>query len=793
MELGWITPKQAAERWGTAEEQTLRSIIDVIPAPCVLWDKGGNLIFCNRETADLFGLSSPQECLDRVSELLPPHQPCGTDSRKKARRYAKEAFSQGRSKFDWVHQKPDGTPIPTAVTVARMNWQGEDGFMGFIQDLREEFAEDERRESYRNRLQLFIDNMPLGCSLRDKNFEIYDCNQAVLKLFGLASKEEYFARWRDLVPEYQPDGLRSSDKLEQCMKSALETGHSSLEWMLQKLDRSLIPAETTITRVKWQGEDGVVVFVRDLSDVYKYREMERTVKQRLHAMLDSSPLMCALYDKDCNVLDVNHKVESLFGISDKQVYIEDSHAFHPEYQPDGSLSYKKCFEMLDLAFDKGSVRYEWMYQTLKGEPIPCEEILERVRLGDGDFVIAYVRDLREEKEMLAKLKAALEEAQAASLAKSNFLSNMSHEIRTPINAIVGMTAIGKTALEIQDKDYAFEKIEGASNHLLGIINDILEMSKIEAGKFELYCQPFDFRKIVDSTVTMLSLYIEEKALRLVVNLDDAIPRFMIGDGLRLTQVITNFLTNAVKFTPHGGQITFSAKCLCGNDDSEAIMRIEISDTGIGISKEQQTRLFSAFEQAEAGTTRKFGGTGLGLAISKRIVEAMGGKISIESELGKGAKFIFTVRFEIGDETDGDYCEGAEQAAYFEGYRMLVVDDVDINREIIVELLKPTGIETECATNGQEAVNMFLEDPERYDMILMDLQMPVMDGFAATRDIRALDTQLSKRIPIIAMTANVFKEDIDLCIKTGMNDHLGKPIKFERLIEKLRMHLPNPNG
>jgi len=310
----------------------------------------------------------------------------------------------------------------------------------------------------------------------------------------------------------------------------------------------------------------------------------------------------------------------------------------------------------------------------------------------------------------------------------------------------------------------------------------------------LYCQPFEFRKIVDSTVTMLNLYIEEKALRLVVDLDDAIPRFIIGDELRLTQVITNFLTNAVKFTPHGGQIMFSAKRLCCDGAAENVMLIEIADTGIGISKEQQTRLFSAFEQAEAGTTRKFGGTGLGLAISKRIVEAMGGEISIESELGKGAKFIFTVRFEIGDRETGDICCAADgQTASFAGYRLLVVDDVDINREIVVALLGPTGIEVECAINGQDAVTIFGKEPEQYDIILMDLQMPVMDGLVATRHIRALDNKWSKQIPIIAMTANVFKEDIDLCIQTGMNDHLGKPLKFERLIEKLKMHLPNPRG
>jgi len=726
MELGWITPKQAAEQWGITERR--------VRALC---SKGN---------------------IDGVQKLghvwLIPRGACKPTD---------------------VKTKPGGTSTRPAKRKERAvpDATGED-----------------TRGSYQKRLQLFIDNMPLGCSLRDKNFEISDCNQAVLKLFGLASKEQYFARWRDLVPEYQPDGSRSGDRLEKCMKVALETGHSSLEWTLQKIDRTLFPAETTITRVKWQGDDGMVVFVRDLTDLYKYREMERTVKQRLHAMLDSSPFMCALYDKECNILEVNHKAESLFEIPDKQMFIDNMHSFYPEHQPDGSLSHETSLELLRLAFEKGNVRHEWMYQTLGGKPIPCEEILERVRLGDRDFVIAYVRDLREQKEMLANLNEALDKAQAASLAKSRFLSNMSHEIRTPMNAIVGMTAIGMTAPAVQGKDYAFEKIDVASKHLLGVINDILEMSKIEAGKFDLHPQPFDFRKTIEDTTNMLGISIKEKALRLEVELDEAIPQFMVGDDLRLAQVITNLLTNAVKFTPREGRIRFSAKRLRRDDGFENKMQIEISDTGIGISKEQQSHLFNAFEQAEASTSRKFGGTGLGLAISKRIVEAMGGQISIESELGKGAKFIFTVKFEACDTmVAGADSTASEPGVSFKEYRVLLVDDIEINLEIAMTLLESTGIAVECADNGIDAVRMFRRDPGRYDMIFMDVQMPGMDGLTATNHIRASNNEWSKRVPIIAMTANVFQEDIVLCLQAGMNDHLGKPIVLKSITEKLRMYLP----
>ncbi|MCL2705177.1 MAG: response regulator [Spirochaetaceae bacterium] len=522
---------------------------------------------------------------------------------------------------------------------------------------------------------------------------------------------------------------------------------------------------------------------------------------------------------------------------------------------------------------------------------------------------------------VTEIETARHKAEQANRAKSSFLSNMSHEIRTPMNAIIGMTSIGVTAPDIEKKNYALKKIQDASTHLLGVINDILDMSKIEANKFTLSATEFVFEKMLQRVVDVINFRLEEKHQNLSVRIDNAIPHTFIGDDQRLAQVITNLLTNAVKFTPEWGSIKLEVKLLSEKTNMYTIL-VNITDTGIGISPEQQSRLFNSFVQAETSTTRKYGGTGLGLVISKNIVEMMDGSIWVNSELGNGSTFSFTVCLARGKDeqkrllatklnlknirmlaVDDDpdvlfffretakqvdiVCDTAlsgeeaisliskngpydiyfidyvlpkmdgielvrvmnekgidnsvvimisatdwsaiqdnahkvginkfiskplfmtsiidsinesvseqmqkqqsqtEPEKTFKGQSILLAEDVDINREIVIGLLEPTELQIDCAVNGVEAVKAFMENPSKYKMIFMDVQMPEMDGFTATKTIRESGVEQSKKIPIVAMTANVFKEDVEKCLAAGMNDHIGKPIALDEVMEILDKYL-----
>jgi len=820
-----------------------------------------------------------------------------------------------------------------------------------------------------------IEASPIGFTVFDENTNVIDCSDITLKIFE-TTKEYYIEHFYDFSPEFQSDGKKSASKAVELVKRVLGGEKLVFEWENCTSKGELIPFEVTLVQTMYKGKRVALGYQYDMRNIKKMTESIRVQGEQLKIRLEQQELISDLsrgfISSGNSQMLVNEAIAKLGRYYDVSLVF----VFSIDYdRKDTSLAYHwtanaapprkaitnlykylinifpltlpDCSTIPLITCDDTSTNPDDVFQALYlinimaviGAPlyvdgrlwgVLCVEQSNKPRNwteNEKGFVAmtastiagVIMRDI-----YTVKLKETLNKAIEASKAKSEFLSNMSHEMRTPLNAIIGMTTIGKNAKDVERKDYALGKIEEASTHLLGVINDVLDMSKIEANMLELSPVEFNFEKMLQKVVAVINFRVDEKQQKLTVHIDNTIPQTLIADDQRLAQVVANLLSNAVKFTPENGSITLEARCMDSQNDLYTI-QISVIDTGIGISEEQQKRLFNSFQQAESSTTRKYGGTGLGLAISKSIVEMMGGKIWINSEPGKGATFSFNIKVKHGSikerdgilapgvnwsnirimaidddpdilkyfrnvthgfgvscdtatsgeealklvDANGSYhiyfvdlkmpnmngiqltrelksrasenpvvimisaaewsaiadeaksakvdkfiakplfpstildvineCIGVEEQKsketqvditdVFTGHHILLVEDMEINREVVLALLEPTQLEIDCAENGKEAVRIFSENPSKYELIFMDIQMPEMDGYEATKRIRALKIPEAVNVPIVAMTANVFREDIERCLNAGMDDHIGKPIDFEEVMEKLRSYLP----
>ena len=384
---------------------------------------------------------------------------------------------------------------------------------------------------------------------------------------------------------------------------------------------------------------------------------------------------------------------------------------------------------------------------------------------------------------------ALERVRRAGEAKTVFMANLSHEIRTPMNAIIGMTQVAKRAHPAPEVKRALDQIEVSSDHLLGLINDVLDIAKIEEGKITLEDAPFDLAVVLDGLIGGQRQIAADKGLDLHATYRGFEKTRFRGDSVRLAQVLINLVSNAIKFTKTGGEVAVTAEEV-SRDGDKALIRFSVTDNGIGISLGAQQRIFSPFEQADNSISRRYGGTGLGLAISQRIVDLMGGKIQLASREDEGSCFQFSVWFAVDDaELAPQGGDETEPLPDLGGYRALVVDDIPINREIIAALLDGSGLAIDFAENGEKALAM-VADSELwfYDLVLMDVQMPVMDGYTATREIRGLQRADAPSLAILAMTANAFKDDVEKSLEAGMDGHVPKPVEYHVLLRNIRQAL-----
>ncbi len=823
--------------------------------------------------------------------------------------------------------------------------------------------------------ELFAAN-PYINVLFDDSFQPIDCNPSAVEYFKFESREallkELLPFLQKIIPAIQPNG-RPSIPLAQRFMDTIQSGYCEFETEFL-LNEQRYPCHIVLKKIPTQSSFNIAAFMMDLSDM---RDAKNEILHQDRLLRHINSIATTLLSS--KISDFERSVYESLKILGNAVGVSSTYVWRHEEDENSRMDCHQLYKWREgVSFDdaKGtfstdySVSYidlqAWHKQMTQGQsvtvlvrqmdesrraPIEAEgvktvfvipiffrgafwgfigfndhyhertfsETEEKILQSSGILIVSAI--LR--NEITQNLVRAREEALASVKAKSDFLSRMSHEIRTPMNAIIGMTTIAKKTQDASKIHFSLEKIEVASRQLLDIINDILDMSKIEANQLDIVPIAFDFEMMVHNVFTIIETRAAEKEQNLVVNFESLFTRKLVCDELRLSQVLTNLLTNAVKFTPQGGSVTLTAS-QTPIDADNARLRIEVRDDGIGISDEQQERLFVAFEQGDGGITRKYGGTGLGLSISKKIVDLLGGNLWVESTIGKGATFVmevdiswgepinkqastqdinaglrilavddsedvllyfqnvlagFSVECDIalngdvatemvrksaesgnpyelvfldwnmpgtsGEETMqkiralseaappiilmsvSDWSDIKQDARKYDvagflskpifpsmlyntivqathrtlapvqeeplRYRwpdktLLLAEDVEINREILLGLLEETGVAVECAENGLEAVSMFAASPQLYSVILMDIQMPEMDGLAATRRIRGLPCERADSIPIVAMTANAFNEDVDNCLKAGMNGHVAKPIDVDTLMRTLAFYL-----
>jgi len=911
--------------------ETNEIFFNTSPIVMNIWDSTHNIVATSQQAVKMFGLSSKEEYIERFFDLSPEYQPCGTRSREKATDYIKKAFRNGSVQFEWMHQTPERDPIPTEIYLVRFTRDGKQMLAEYTIDLRPVKAAMEKEREANEMTQVVLETLPMFIEIWDDQLNIIDCNQRTLDIFGLSSKQEYIDRYHEFAPAMQPSGIFSYKTAVGYVEVALREGSTRFEWMHQAPNGEPLPVEVTCVCIERGGKVIIVGYNHDLRPVKAAMKNEMEAKERVRLLLDAAPMSCYLIDSNYMAIDCNFAAIELFvkepGKHPSETYPSENCFYEcksldcgncdyrknndcsarkylmnnykytfPNYAQDKEQIEKSIINRCNEAVATGMHKSELNFVTLYGETIPCEISIVPIKYEKGHGFAIYRRDLREEK----RRKAAEEESQV----KTQFLARMSHEIRTPMNAIIGMAELALRAERFEVAKEHVLTVKQAGTNLLSIINDILDISKVEKGKLEIMPMDYHFSSLLNDVISIIRMKVIDSQLRFVVKVDGDMPNSLRGDEVRVRQVLLNVLGNAVKYTDSGG---FVSLYIHGEKVSEnaILLTIEVEDSGCGIKEEDIKILFHEYTRFDRQKNKGTEGAGLGLAITWHILKAMGGDIGVRSEHGKGSTFTVTIPqgvrpgrslghvenageksvlvYESRDiyanslvfaaESIGLDCTpvsgdtelleklalgkytaafisfdlyqknigaiaamdtqtkiiiltefgeavrekgltvlsmpvhsismanvlngGQENFSYngdpeFElGFiaptaRILVVDDILTNLKVAKGLLSPYEMQVSLCKDGKTAIEAIKTN--RYDLIFMDHLMPGMDGVEATGIIRRLgaNDRYFAEIPIVALTANAVSGMREFFLGNGFSDFMSKPVdvvKMNTILEK----------
>ncbi len=775
------------------QEQRFQELINAAPDAMVIVDARGDITLVNNQTERLFGYDRSELIGQKVEILVP--QENRANHPKLREHYVRNASVRpiGQA-LSLVAQAKDGIRIPVDISLSPI--ETADGLLvvASVRDVTERKKAEETIRKQKEFVETVINSMPDSIAVIEVDTGvIIDVNEAFMEEVG---------RPRDQIVGRYCYGLTHNlaemckPPLHDCpMLTTQETGRKCVAEHIHQ-DASGQPRYmevATFPILDGNGEFSQVVHVaRDITERKLAEEVIRNSEQQMAQIIDFLPDPTWVIDNDGKVVKWNRAIEELLGIKASDIVgkgdYEYALPFYGERRPvlidlvrDWNADYEKKYISVKKVGEK--LISESHHPSLGRDGIYLQGTAGLLHDAAGEVTgaIESLRDITESKRMEAELIQAKQAADEANQAKGDFLANMSHEIRTPMNAVIGMAHLAlKTDLTPKQRDY-LKKIQSSANSLLGIINDILDFSKIEAGKLDMETVDFNLDDVLENLANLVTVKAQEKEnLEVLFAADPNVPRYLVGDPLRLGQVLINLANNAVKFTEEG-EIVVSVKKVESLDD-QVKLQFAVSDTGIGLTKEQMGKLFQSFSQADTSTTRKYGGTGLGLAISKKLVNMMDGDIWVESETGQGTSFIFTARLGLGKET---VKKRFTVAADLRGMKVLVVDDNATSREILKDILESFSFEVVLAASGEEGITEVEYAPADapFELVVMDWKMPGMDGIEASTRIKNLAT-LEKKPTIILVTAYGREEIMHQADKAGLDGFLIKPVNASILFDAI---------